>query len=91
MAALLKLRRTKLLLKDVVGAWRTRRALNCLCTEVQDFVNCEDQHMKEFLMNKFHCLFTTVLDKKLFVESRAAQLQAFISETERRLIFKPVP
>lgn len=78
-------------MKDVVAAWRTRRALNCLCTEVQDFVNCEDPTMKAFLRQKFHCLFNTVLQNKLFVEQRAGQLQAFITETERKLIRKPVP
>lgn len=58
-------------MKDVVAAWRTRRALNCLCTEVQDFVNCEDPDMKAFLREKFHRLFKTVLERQLFVEKRA--------------------
>lgn len=78
-----------MVLRDVVQAWRTRRTLNCLCNEVQDFVNCEDGYTKGKLRDKFHALFKTVLTNRMYLEKRAMQLQAFIDETERRLRLKP--
>ena len=44
-------------LKQVVEAWRTRRALNCLAVEVQEFVNCEVDSRRERLRLQFHLLF----------------------------------
>lgn len=60
-----------MLLRNVVQAWRTRRALNCLCNEVQDFVNCEDMCLKARLRAKFHSLFGTVLANRLYLEKRS--------------------
>jgi hypothetical protein len=85
-----RLARQKMLVRTIVTAWRTRRTLNCLCTEVQDFVNCEEPGLKARLRDKFHCLFQTVMDHRMYLEHKANQLQSFISETERRLVQKPV-
>jgi len=65
------IQRFKMLLRNIVTAWRTRRSLNCLCTEVQDFVNCEEPKLKGRLREKFHCLFPTVMKNRMYLESKA--------------------
>ena len=58
----------------MVEAWRTRRALNCLAVEVQEFVNCEVESRRERLRLQFHLLFEQVLDRKLYLEKNAPLL-----------------
>ena len=38
-----KRQRLKMIVTDLVTAWKTRRSLNCLGSEVQEFVNCENE------------------------------------------------
>ena len=59
----------------VVFAWRTRRALNCLGTEVQKYVNCEVESRRVRLKQEFHLLFEHVLLDKLYLERNATRLQ----------------
>ena len=66
-------------LRNVVTAWRTRRALNCLGNEVQEYVNCEDADMKAKLRDQFHALFDTVLAQKLYMEKNADKLNELIA------------
>lgn len=59
----------------VVRAWRTRRALNCLGVEVQNYVNCDDLAKKRRLGQEFYLLFEIVLQEKLYLEKNHKQLQ----------------
>ena len=59
--------RVKTILINVVEAWRTRRALNCLGSEVQEYVNCENSYKKAKLRVQFHDLFDQVLYNKLYL------------------------
>jgi hypothetical protein len=61
-------------LAAVVTAWRTRRALNCLGTEVQTYVNCETPGKKDRLKQEFHLLFDIVMQDKLYLEKNAYRL-----------------
>jgi hypothetical protein len=74
----------------VILAWRTRRALNCLGAEVQEYVNCEEPKAKKLLRNKFHTLFAKVFKNKLYLEVNAQKLSNFIFETEQSFKQKPV-
>ena len=38
--------RLKMIVTDLVTAWKTRRSLNCLGSEVQEFVNCENERQR---------------------------------------------
>ena len=44
--ALEKRQRLKMIVTDLVTAWKTRRSLNCLGSEVQEFVNCENDRQR---------------------------------------------
>lgn len=59
----------------MVEAWRTRRALNCLAYEVQEFVNCEVEERRMKLRLQFHMLFENVLKHKLYLEENYLKLQ----------------
>lgn len=61
LASLARWKRVRYCLKYIVIAWRTRRSLNCLGKEVQDFVNCGVLSKKRELRNRFHFLFSKVL------------------------------
>lgn len=65
----------KLHLMAAVRAWRTRRVLNCLGAEVQNYVNCECVGKKERLKQEFHLLFDIVMQDKLYLENNAYRLQ----------------
>ena len=77
MDAMQRRRRLKMIVSDLCIAWRTRRSLNCLGTEVQEFVNCENEKQRSELRNHFHLLFDKVLRNKLFLESNFDRLQKF--------------
>ena len=62
--------RLKMIITDLCSAWRTRRSLNCLGTEVQEFVNCENARQRVELRKHFHMLFSKVVQNKLFLESK---------------------
>lgn len=62
-------------LMTVVVAWRTRRALNCLSSEIQQFVNCETHPRKHRLRQEFHLLFDKILSDKLYLAKNARQLK----------------
>ena len=64
----------KTILTNVVEAWRTRRALNCLGLEVQEFVNCEVPAKKAMLRAQFHEFFAQVLSKRLYLEPNSDEL-----------------
>ena len=63
-----------MIVTDLVTAWKTRRSLNCLGSEVQEFVNCENPKQRNELRNQFHVLFCNVLDSKLYLEENFDQL-----------------
>jgi hypothetical protein len=65
----------KTLLMATVQAWRTRRALNCLASEVQQFVNCDNQIRKCRLREEFHLLYEKVIEDKLYLWKNAKKLQ----------------
>ena len=67
-----------MIVNDTVKAWRTRRALNCLGNEVQDFVNCEDNRQRSHFKEMFHNLFKIVIAKKLYLEKNFEKLQKTI-------------
>lgn len=60
---------------STVQAWRTRRALNCLGAEVQQFVNCEVRSRKNRLRQEFHLLFDKVMSEKLYLEKNSNLLK----------------
>jgi len=60
---------------DLCKAWRTRRSLNCLGAEVQEFVNCENHRQRFELRNYFHMLFSKVVRNRLYLESNFDKLQ----------------
>lgn len=64
-----------MIVNDLVIAWKTRRSLNCLGTEVQEFVNCEDVKQRHELRANFHLLFSKVLKNKLYLEDNFEKLQ----------------
>ena len=66
--------RIKMIIMNTVEAWRTRRALNCLGQEVQEFVNCEVNSKKTRLRRHFHRMFDQVLREKLYLEANLDQL-----------------
>ena len=72
-------KRIKTLLINVVEAWSTRRALNCLGSEVQEYVNCDDSYKKAKLRIQFHDLFDQVLSSKLYLESNGEKLKRLIN------------
>lgn len=57
-------------------AWRTRRALNALVVEVQQFVNCDNPAKKHRLRLEFNLLFQKVLHEKLYMCKNARKLKA---------------
>lgn len=65
----------KILLMSTVQAWRTRRALNCLGAEVQQFVNCEVRSRKNRLRQEFHLLFDKVMSDMLYLEKNSNLLK----------------
>ena len=72
--AVVKRRRLSMIITDLVTAWKTRRSLNCLGTEVQEFVNCENNKQRAELRSHFHTLFSRVLKNKLFLEENFDKL-----------------
>jgi len=44
-------------MKAITQSWRTRRALNCLASEVSTYVMCEDDIKRQRLRLEFHLLF----------------------------------
>ena len=66
-----------MIVTDLVTAWRTRRSLNCLGNEVQEFVNCENDKQRAELRNRFHTMFVKVVENKLYLESNFDRLQKF--------------
>lgn len=70
-----KRQRLKMIVSDVVAAWKTRRSLNCLGDEVQEFVNCENEKQRGHLRNSFHILFQKVMEQKLYLEDKNDTLQ----------------
>ena len=70
--------RVKSILMNVVEAWRTRRALNCLGSEVQEYVNCEVPAKKARMRVQFLELFDQVLANKLYLESKCDHLTRLI-------------
>ena len=64
-----------MIITDLVTAWKTRRSLNCLGTEVQEFVNCENQKQRGDLRAHFHTLFAKVLHNKFYLEENFDKLQ----------------
>ena len=73
--AVLKRQRLKMIVTDLVTAWKTRRSLNCLGHEVQEFVNCENQRKRFELRSQFHQLFHKVIRSKLYLEANFEKLQ----------------
>ena len=63
-----KRQRLKMIVTDLATAWKTRRSLNCLGSEVQEFVNCENERQRCQLRGQFHTLFYTVIRNKLYLE-----------------------
>lgn len=55
--AVAKRHRLKAGVQGIAEAWRTRRALNCLASEVQQYVNCENPIRKHRLRLEFNLLF----------------------------------
>ncbi len=55
----------------VVEAWRTRRSLNCLGDEVQEYVNCEHAARRDCLKQQFQLLFDKVMADQLYLEKNA--------------------
>ena len=41
-----------MLLSAFIG-WTTRKAVNCLSNEIQDYVNCEDLNLKPYYRKHF--------------------------------------
>ena len=72
--------RIKMIIMNTVEAWRTRRALNCLGQEVQEFVNCEQDKQKAKLRRSFHKMFERVLSEKLYLEANLDQLQDLVNQ-----------
>ena len=72
--AFMKRKRLKMIVTDLVTAWKTRRSLNCLGSEVQEFVNCENERQRFELRNQFHFLFSKVLRNKLYREENFDKL-----------------
>ena len=69
-----KRHRLKMIVTDLVTAWKTRRSLNCLGSEVQEFVNCENERQRCQLRSQFHTLFHSVIKNKLYLEDNFGQL-----------------
>ena len=67
---------------NTVEAWRTRRALNCLGQEVQEFVNCEVASKKMKLRKHFHKMFDKVLEEKLYLETNLDLLQDLVNQKQ---------
>ena len=64
-----------MIVNDLGVAWKTRRSLNCLGSEVQEFVNCENEAQRLILRRQFHQLYDKVIEKKLFLEVNFDKLQ----------------
>lgn len=64
-----------MIVTDLVMAWKTRRSLNCLGIEVQEFVNCENEKQRRELRSQFHSLFVKVMKNKLYLEDNFDNLQ----------------
>ncbi|TNV86984.1 hypothetical protein FGO68_gene1077 [Halteria grandinella] len=64
--------------------WRTRRVVNSLAQEVQDYVNCEDGPSKQALKVMFHNLYESVMQHKLWL-LKNARLIANLKQYQRRI------
>jgi hypothetical protein len=51
--------------------WRTRRIVNSLALEIQDYVNCEEPAQKHALKTLFLTLFEGVILHKLWLHKNA--------------------
>jgi len=65
--------------------WRTRRVVNSLAQEVQDYVNCEDGPNKQALKVMFHNLYESVMHHKLWL-LKNARLIANLKQYQRRIL-----
>ena len=77
-----------MIIMNTVEAWRTRRALNCLGQEVQEFVNCEVNTKKARLRRHFHRMFDQVLREKLYLEANLDQLQDLVNQKHAKASHK---
>jgi hypothetical protein len=55
--------------------WMTRKVVNCLAKEIQDYVNMDDVYQKERLKRHFLVLFDNVIKNKLWLQKYGYRLQ----------------
>ena len=59
--------KAKKLIYSLFKGWKTRRIVNALSKEIQDYVNCEDVYLKMRLKNQFLVLFESVVSNSLWL------------------------
>ena len=63
-----------MLLSAFIG-WTTRKAVNCLSNEIQDYVNCEDLNLKPYCRKHFQHLFGIIVERKLWLQHNEEKLR----------------
>lgn len=61
----------------LVKGWTTRKALNCLSSEINEYVQNRDRIQKERLRCEFNLLFERVMEDKLFLPKKKELLAQF--------------
>ncbi len=68
-----KIKAKKMLLSLYFG-WRTRKIVNCLSKEIQDYVNCDEGYHKMRLKTHFQVLFDSVVKNQLWLQCNQFRL-----------------
>lgn len=73
-----KRQRSKKVLLALFQGWKTRRIVNSLAKEIQDYVNCDEvtnPYLKTRLKNHFLVLFENVIKNELWLSKNRFRLQ----------------
>ena len=63
----------------MVLGMRTRKSVNCLAHQVQEYVNCDSASRKARLRQEFHGLYDRVFREKLYMKKNFKKLQRLLA------------